>query len=178
MNDRGIWTTKEELATHLFDESLCDAIITICNSKNLRSIVDIGCGNGSYVKYFKNKGFNCWGYDGSPLTPDFCIIKDFSERINIGKYGLVLSLEVGEHIPVDYEQIFIDNLVDASIGLIILSWAVEGQGGDGHVNCRNNNYVINELTNRGYCYDEATTEFLRDKSTLSWFKDTILTFER
>jgi hypothetical protein len=27
MNDRGCWTLKEEIDTHVFDESLCEAII-------------------------------------------------------------------------------------------------------------------------------------------------------
>jgi hypothetical protein len=177
MNERGYWTLKEEYITHQFDESLCNAIITVCNNQNIKSIVDIGCGNGSYVQYFNDSGFNCWGYDGSPMTPDFCKVQDFSDRVNIGKFGLVLSLEVGEHIPEDYEQIFLDNLVSASINLIIFSWAVEGQGGDGHVNCKNNDYVIRQMADRGYDFDKETTDFLRDKCSIPWFKYTLMTFE-
>jgi hypothetical protein len=181
MNERGCWTLKSETDTHVFDKSLCDAIITVCNNHGIRSIVDIGCGNGSYVNYLNDEGLNCWGYDGSPMTKELtdgqCKRKDFSEPVDIGKFGLVLSLEVGEHIPKEYEQIFLDNLVNAAIGLIIISWAVEGQGGDGHVNCRNNNYVIQQMENRGFYYDPLTTEYLRDKSVINWFKSTILAFE-
>lgn len=178
MDLRGIWTIKQEYDTHVFDMNLCNAIISVCQNHNIKTIVDIGCGNGSYVKHFLDNKLDCDGFDGSHLTPDFCYIQDFSKPQRIGKYGLVLSLEVGEHIPKQYEQIFLDNLVDASISLIILSWAVEGQGGDGHVNCKNNDYIIRQMNNRGYYYDVETTDFLRDKCTIPWFKYTLMTFER
>jgi hypothetical protein len=181
MDKRGCWTLKSETDTHVFDESLCNALVTICQNRDIRSIVDIGCGNGSYVNYLNDNKLNCWGYDGSPLTKELtggsCKRKDFSERVDIGKFGLVLSLEVGEHIPQEYEEIFLDNLVNAAIGFIIISWAIEGQGGDGHVNCRNNDYVIQQIENRGFYYDFETTQYLRDKASVSWFKNTILAFE-
>lgn len=181
MENRGSWTLKSETDTHVFDESLCSAIVTVCQNQNIKSIVDIGCGNGAYVEFLNKQGLNCWGYDGSPMTEELtggvCKRKDFSERVNIGKFGLVLSLEVGEHIPKDYEQIFLDNLTDAAIGLIILSWAVVGQGGDGHVNCQNNDYVIQQMENRGFYYDFETTQYLREKASISWLKNTILAFE-
>lgn len=178
MDLRGNWTLKSELKTHVFDEQLCDAIITTCQIYNITKIADIGCGSGSYVLYFEDNDLSCDGFDGSPLTPDFCYIADFSIPQKIGKYGLVLSLEVGEHIPEKYEQIFLDNLVDASISLIILSWAIEGQGGDGHVNTRNNDYIIQQMANRGYNYNKVTTDYLRSKCSISWFKQTLMTFER
>jgi hypothetical protein len=182
MDLKGCWTTKQETDTHVFDQSLCDAIITICNNQNIKTVADIGCGDGSYTKHFIYNSIVCDGFDGSPLTTELtwglCYIKDFSEPQNIGKYGLVLSLEVGEHIPAEYEQIFFDNLVNASIGLIILSWAVEGQGGDGHINCRDNDYIIQQMKDRGYDFDKDTTEYLKDKATVPWFKNTVLVFER
>jgi hypothetical protein len=181
MDVRGNWTLKSEIDTHVFDESLCNAIVTVCDNRGIISVVDIGCGNGSYTEYILKNGIDCSGFDGSPLTPELsgylCGVKDFSRPQNIGKYGLVLSLEVGEHIPKEYEQIFLDNLVNAAIGLIVLSWAVVGQGGDGHVNCQNNDYVIQQMEDRGFFYDLETTDYLRNKCSISWFKNTILAFE-
>ena len=72
-----------------------------------------------------------------------------------------------------YEQIYIDNLCNASKKDIILSWAVEGQGGDGHVNCRNNDYVIKEMSLRGFMLDIELSRFLREKCTSWWLKETI-----
>ena len=175
MNDRGIWTTKEEVSTHHFDRPLCDAIITECREFKVKTIADIGCGDGSYTKYLNDNGFQCAGFDGSPMTPFFCTITDFSEPVCIGKYDLLLSLEVGEHIPQEFEQVFLDNLCNAPI--LILSWAIPGQGGTGHVNCRDNSYIIQQMEQRGYGLDNLNTSYLIFQSTLSWFKNTLMVFQ-
>lgn len=181
MNERGSWTTNDETNTHDWDKLLAGAIITICQNLQVKSIIDIGCGNGGYTMNFLKHGINCVGYDGSPLTPEItksiCQIKDFSEIVDLGKFDLVLSLEVGEHIPVKYEQIFIDNVCHAAKDLITISWGIEGQLGYGHVNCRNNDYVIAEFEKRNFIFDKETTDYLREKSTFHWFKNTILCFK-
>jgi hypothetical protein len=163
----------------MFDEPLCEAIALFFQKS--RKIVDLGCGDGSYTKYLISKGFDCKGYDGSPLTgqltDNICGILDLSEKIDIGKYDLVLCLEVGEHIPVIYEQIFIDNICKASNQYIILSWAVEGQPGYGHVNCRNNDYVIDQMKKRNYSHILDNSQYFRGKSTFTWFKNTLMFFE-
>ena len=41
----------------------------------------------------------------------------------------VMSLEVGEHIPADYEAIFLDNLARHAKEGVLLSWARPNQGG-------------------------------------------------
>ena len=170
MEMNGIWTTKEEWRTHEFDEALCSFISTLFKG----DFVDIGCGNGSYVRYLQVHKHKCTGYDGSPLSS--YKIADFSVTQDIGKYDNVLCLEVGEHIPQDSEQIFIDNLCFASKKSIILSWGIPGQGGTGHVNCRENYYIIGEMQRRGFLIDPVTTEILRDEASLGWFKNTILVF--
>jgi tryptophanyl-tRNA synthetase len=60
-----------------------------------------------------------------------------------------------------FAQNFIDNICTSSTKYLIISWAIEGQGGDGHVNCRNNDYVINEISKRNFHYDEKLTHFLQ-----------------
>jgi cyclopropane fatty-acyl-phospholipid synthase-like methyltransferase len=178
MDVRGIWTTKEEIATHEFDGNLCYTISQLFEG----DFVDIGCGNGAYTKYLNEHDRHCVGYDGSPLTKEItnglCDIKDFSVPVNIGKYDNVLCLEVGEHIPLQYEQVFINNLCNATKENIILSWAVVGQGGTGHVNNRDNYYVIGEMQQRGFMLDHSITKSLREGATLSWFKTTLLVFKK
>jgi SAM-dependent methyltransferase len=176
MDIRGIWTTKAEIATHEFDGNLCYTIAQLFDG----DFVDIGCGNGSYTKYMNEHDRHCVGYDGSPLTPEItgglCSIRDFSIPVDIGQFDNVICLEVGEHIPLQYEQVFINNLCRSSRGNIILSWALIGQGGTGHVNCRDNYYVIGEMQNRGFMIDNLTTKCLRDGATLNWFKNTLMAF--
>jgi hypothetical protein len=179
IHERGYWLSDEETKTHVHDEALCSAII---KTFPVLTAVDIGCGTGSYTRRLRKAGIDCMGYDGSPLTPELsgglCKILDFSSPADIGKFDLVLSLEVGEHIPIQYEQIFIDNLCNASRKFICLSWAIIGQGGTGHVNCRDNYYVIGEMNKRGFIIDHMRTAFLRENSRISWFKNTVMTFKK
>jgi hypothetical protein len=75
---------------------------------------------------------------------------------------LVISIEVGEHIPKEFEQVFIDNICSHTNSKLILSWAIVGQGGDGHVNCQNNDYIIAKLKEKGFEHDEYNSSVLRD----------------
>lgn len=181
IHERGYWLSTEETKTHLCDTLLNDGVIYLIKDR-LKTIIDIGCGNGAYTERFNKNGFECVGFDGSPLTPELtnnlCKIMDFSEPVDIGEFDLVFCLEVGEHIPSQYEQAFIDNICRAAKNDIVLSWAVEGQGGDGHVNCKNNDYVINQMLTRGFKIEKEYTNFLRAQSRLPWFKNTIMYFKK
>jgi hypothetical protein len=90
----------------------------------------------------------------------------------------VLCLEVGEHLPAQYEETFLDNVDAQNRCGAILSWAVEGQAGKGHVNMHNNDYIIGAMTRRGYTYDAATSQAGRDVATLPWMKNTFMLFTR
>jgi len=181
IHERGYWLSTEETNTHMCDIYLTYAVIHLIKDR-LKTIIDIGCGDGKYTKKFNENGFECVGFDGSPLTPELtnnlCKIMDFSEPVDIGKFDLVFCLEVGEHIPSQYEQTFIDNICRATKNDIVLSWAVEGQSGNGHVNCKNNDYVINEMSTRGFEIDKESTNFLREQCKIPWFKDTVMYFKR
>jgi hypothetical protein len=180
INDRGVWLTKTMTDSHVHDKSLSDALVF--KYKEFNTVVDIGCGSGKYVKNFNDHGVICMGYDGSPLTPEianeYCHVMDFSEDQDIGKYDIVLSLETGEHIPRQYEEVFIDNVCRASSKKVIMSWAVEGQGGNGHYNERGNDYVIHEMNKRGFDFNHDESVFLRKESCAPWFKNTIMVFDK
>lgn len=183
INERGIWMDKSETGSHNCDYVLCNAITHLY--QEVKTAVDIGCGNGEYTKLLLSKGILCVGYDGSPRTPEItqglCSIKDFSEPQDLCQYELVLSLEVGEHIPAKYENVFIDNLCQASTKFICMSWAIEGQNGLGHFNCRNNDYIIAKFKEKGFTFDKESTAFLRlnnDKVNFPWFENTLMCFNR
>ena len=86
------------------------------------------------------------------------------------KYDWVISLEVGEHIPKEYENIFIENLHKNNIRGIVLSWAIKGQGGDGHVNEQDNYYIKNIFQDLCYENDLEAENTLRELSEHAWFK--------
>lgn len=180
INERGFWGEEEATTMHIFDPVLCGKIITVCQP--YKTIVDIGCGNGAYVSALHKVGYSVVGYDGSPATPIItkgrCSVMDFSNPVDIGLYDVVLSLEIGEHIPQQYESVFIDNIISAVRHLLILSWAIEGQGGTGHVNCRNNDYIISAIEAKGLVFDPVLSAELRQGVFLPWFANTIMVFKK
>ena len=61
---------------------------------------------------------------------------------------------------------------------IILSWAIPGQPGTGHVNCRDNDYIIRILNKNNYKYMfDETQIFRKNISKYNFFKNTIMIFE-
>ena len=111
---------------------------------------------------------------------------DLSEPFDLKKkFDVVLSLEVAEHIPKQYEKTYINNLTKHANDWIVLSWAIPGQGGVGHVNEQTNEYVLGVLGNVGFVYHEKQSKHLRNssgkKGELSpcwWFKNTIMVFRK
>lgn len=179
IHKHGYWLMNNNLE-HQFDKELCRAIVYMAKVWKIKTIIDIGCGDGSYTKYLMNCGFDCRGYDGNPYTKELtnaiCHVKDFSIPVDVNHYDLVLCLEVGEHIPEKYENGFFRNVINAAKKRIILSWAVEGQAGFGHVNNRNNDYIINKMQVYRFIYDDGASKLLRAYSTKSWFKNTLMVF--
>jgi cyclopropane fatty-acyl-phospholipid synthase-like methyltransferase len=181
IDDRGFWK-NDTAAGHQHDFELCKAIMDLCGELNVKTLVDFGCGTGAYIKFIKEIGIDVEGYDGNPFTPKISggvgSVLDLSSDFNLNKkFDMVMSLEVGEHIPVEFEDVFIDNICRHSNQFLLLSWAIVGQGGDGHVNCRNNDYIIEKLKERNFEIMETESNILRNKSTKFWFKNTIMLFK-
>ena len=76
--------------------------------------------------------------------------RDLSQPLSLGrKFDWVMSLEVGEHIPRQFEHTFISNIVNHATTGIVLSWAVVGQRGTGHINTRSNAHIASGARTRG-----------------------------
>jgi len=180
IDPRGYWHQYDR-SKYCFDAPLCIAVVDFLRAWKVKTIVDIGCGNGAYTKVLNNCGFKASGYDGNPntrrITNNSCDVMDFSKPANVGVYDAVLCLEVGEHIPERYEKIFIDNITKATRKYIVMSWAVIGQGGKGHVNCRDNKYIISAIERRNFVYLQEPSLFLRKSCGISWFKNTLMVFK-
>jgi hypothetical protein len=180
MNETGIWNLDEAKVEHAFDKKLASELAKVLPIGEY--VIDLGCGRGDYLAYLDTKGFTCVGYEGTPdikSIASFPFIKqaDLSKPLQTEK-GTVLCFEVAEHIPKEYEDVFLFNVADASTGLLIISWAVKGQGGHGHVNEQDSEYVINKFQKLGYTKHHGLTMKLRMASSLWWFKKSIYVFEK
>jgi cyclopropane fatty-acyl-phospholipid synthase-like methyltransferase len=183
INSKGFWENAHVVGGHYNDHKLIPHLINFLKHENASSIVDLGCGNGFYVKKMRMAGLNASGFDGNPNTPlitdnvcgvmDLSVVKTFDDL-----YDWVLSFEVGEHLPKEFEDAFITNLHLNNKHGIILSWAVVGQGGTGHFNEQNNDYVKSKICALGYTNDIDSENMLRHNSGLPWFKNTIMVFRK
>ena len=166
ISSTGGWIGKDLILSHAFDESLCNTLVDFFHEENVISIADFGCGKGQYVKRFISSGFLSYGFDANPVTEAYtqgqCSVIDLTDTIDLAeKPDWILSLEVGEHIPKEFESAFIQNLTRNAKKGIIISWAIKGQGGYGHFNEQNNKYIKNLLYKFGFINDLKTEKKLR-----------------
>lgn len=107
-----------------------------------RSVVDIGCGVGTWLGTFAENGIDDFlGVDGYHVDSDMLQIPtdrflstDLREKISIDRtFDLSCSLEVAEHLPPEIAPAFIETLTRLAPA-VLFSAAVPGQTGPGHIN--------------------------------------------
>lgn len=180
----GIWDLQTTLSHggHKHDDGLVKAILEVYEPPE--SMADLGCGDGWYCKQFKDYGWPVvYGYEGCQEVKEFSVyddimIIDLSLRRYVDiYYDFVLCIEVGEHIPKEKEQIFLDNVREFTSKNLIISWALLGQGGRFHVNERPQEYISEQLLKRGFIEHKEITKYLREKAQLKWLKRTVASYE-
>ena len=182
IHPNGYWDGPSTSSQHAYDAHLSEALLAFFREENATTVVDLGCGMGSYVRFFTKRGLAADGFDGNPSTPKLsqgaCSVLDLSIVADVTPYDWVLSLEVGEHLPKEHEEAFMENLHRHNTRGMVLSWAVVGQGGIGHVNEQNNDYVKAKICAKGYVHDARAEQALRKASKFSYFKRTIMVFRK
>ncbi len=181
--ETGIWDVGADSKEHKFDPHVANSIFALLLREKASNIMDFGCGNGAYVTYLRDVGLSVQGCDGNPhtatLTGNTCSVQDLSKEFHWPhSFDWNICLEVGEHIPKECEKTFLDNLVVHTEKGIIMSWALPGQGGCGHVNEQANPYVITEMAKRGFIYDHEESLILREVTHWWWFKNTLMVFRK
>ena len=151
----GYWEGLESSCQHAYDASLGISLTNFFKTEKVKSLVDFGCGMGKYVKTFQENEINAIGFDGNPNTPELtnnlCNVLDLSVPKKFDEpFDWVMSLEVGEHLPKKFEDIFLENLHNNNKYGIVLSWAVKGQGGHGHFNEQKPEYWISKFSKYGF----------------------------
>jgi GT2 family glycosyltransferase len=185
-SSNSIWDISLAATNHYNSDELANALVEFIPKKDL--VIDLGCGNGYYCNFLENRGYTVIAVEGTKDIEKVSLYKPIF-RWNLTQDlilpGLpedttVLSLEVAEHIDPAFENVFFNNITKHATR-VIMSWGVPGQGGDGHVNERPNDYVINRMRERGFLFDRKITEKLRlsvFNSKLWWFKNTLMVFEK
>jgi len=134
---------------------------------NPKSVVDVGCGTGAWLKAWLELGVeNILGIDGDYVRPEQLLIPvdrframDLSTPAKLeSQFDLVQSLEVGEHLHKDAADAFVSLL--CSLGTVVLfSAAVPYQRGTHHVNEQWPEYWEKLFLKRNY----IAVDFIRDR---------------
>lgn len=182
--ETGYWNGETAHLHHVHCKELSKWICEFLKGQEDKELYDFGCGMGNYLNDLNKNGFiRLVGFEGdysSKRVFKNVLMQDLTKAINILIKGNVISLEVGEHIPAQYMNVYLDNICNNCNGYLIMSWAVRGQPGFGHVNCLDNHEIIPLIEKRGFKLMEKETEEARaiDLSEAPWFKNTLLIFKR
>lgn len=157
----------------------------IMNDINPQSVVDVGCGLGEFLGAFVEQGVDkVLGLDGDwvdrdslRIDPKFFQSVDLKKPIDVdGKYDLVVTCEVAEHLSSEYADLFVDSLI--SLGDVILfSAAIPQQGGTYHVNEQWPQYWVDKFVEKGYVpIDYLRTQIWNDPDVRFWYKQNLIMF--
>jgi hypothetical protein len=180
----GFWTSKFAEHHHMHSPNLSLFIRSLLKNEKETMLYDFGCGLADYLKDLQNAGFQkLLGIEVDPFVKhkDIKILKhNLTQPVVFEEKGNVISLEVGEHIPPMYQDVYIENITGACNNLLIVSWAVRWQGGDGHVNELNNDEVLPLFTSRGFTLLEDETQQARRSADpyCFWFRNTLFVLKR
>ncbi|MDB0041029.1 class I SAM-dependent methyltransferase [Algibacter sp.] len=157
-------------------------IIKILNPK---SVVDFGCGIGTFLNVFKQYDVkDILGLDG-PWANKSLLFKyidaeefqecNLEEEIKLSKkYDLVLSLEVAEHLSIDSADMFVQNLINSG-NVILFSAAIPNQGGQNHINEQWLTYWEAKFLKHNYViHDIIRPLFWDDPEIFWWYKQNMV----
>lgn len=157
------------------------------------SVVDIGCGVGTWLRISKEKyGVkHVLGVDGAYVPQKYLQVsdKEFLAE-NLEKYeaeklyqynqnsqfDLAISLEVAEHIDRKYAKEFVNKLCNLS-NVVCFSAAIPKQGGDAHVNEQRLSYWVDLFNQNGYLLaDIIRSDIWNDKRIPVWYRNNVVLF--
>lgn len=155
-----------------------------------KSVIDIGCGVGIYLKEFEKSGVDILGFDGSPeaiknsLVGDKIKLHDLNKPLILNKkFDLCLSIEVAEHLEKEYSDVLVNSLIKLS-NTIIFTAAVPGQGpvSIGHINEQPHEYWIEKFKNNNFFYQNELTEKIRqemiEQKVVWWVTNNLMIFKK
>lgn len=142
-----------------------------------KSIVDIGCGRGLWLKAFREKGIeDTHGYDGDYVDRGKLAFPagqfhaaNLEELLDFGRtFDLAVCLEVAEHLPPSAAETLVKNLVEAA-PVILFSAAIPLQGGSHHVNEQWPAYWAELFARHNYVPVDCIRRTVWDNEDVSYF---------
>jgi SAM-dependent methyltransferase len=148
----------------------------------VRSMLDVGCGEGIAVRFFHELGVIAHGIDGLRANVARAKHPIALHDLLAGPYVMpvdfVWSCEVAEHIIEAKVDHYLDTLANGAV--IAMTHAVPGQAGYHHVNCQPAAYWIERVQARNYTLDPFLPHYLElaKRDPHNYFQRTGLVFLR
>lgn len=149
------------------------------------SVVDVGCGDGSWLAAFRRLGVGeVLGVDGDYVDRSLLQIPrecfralDLTEPFNLGRtFDLAMSLEVAEHLSPEAAPHFVESLT-ALAPCVLFSAAIPFQGGDHHVNEQWPDTWAALFKERGFLpVDFVRRQIWKNDAVEWWYAQNILLF--
>jgi hypothetical protein len=149
----------------------------------VRSLLDVGCGEGHAVRFFQKHGVLAHGIEGLITNVLRAVVPIALHDLLRGPYvmpvDLVWSCEVAEHIHPDFVHNYVDTLANGRI--VAMTHAVPGQDGHSHVNCQPAEYWIALMAARGFVLERSQEVYrgiAAKDDVANYFQHTGLVFVR
>ena len=142
-----------------------------------KSIVDVGCGRGAWLREMNALGVKILGLDGDYLKPsmlrfphEFFRPTDLSSKFEIppGDYDLAICLETAEHLPPANSRHLVRELTKVA-PRVLFSAAPPGQLARGHINCQPLSYWRRIFEEFGFRMIDPFRPRIRDDQRVGWW---------
>lgn len=150
-----------------------------------RSVVDVGCGVGTWLAAFQEAGAEeVFGVEGEWLDPArleiprHCFLAhDLRRPLSLERrFDLAMSLEVAEHLPAECAEGFVATLTRLA-PVVLFSAAIPFQGGTGHVHERWPDYWAGLFDAAGYAVADAVRRHVwNDPEVRPWYAQNALVY--
>ena len=142
-----------------------------------KSVIEVGCGVGSWLSVFREFGVQDFvGVDGHwieekmlEIPPERFLSFDLKKPFQMDRvFDLVVSLEVGEHLPQECAGIFVDSLTRLG-SIVLFSAAIPFQGGTNHVNEQWPEYWIRYFQEQHYQVIDCIRKNIWENNNVEWW---------
>ena len=150
---------------------------------NPSTLLDIGCGPGHFVDSFREQGIDAKGIDVDDRVhgKEHLTYQSLFDITNESA-DVVVCMEVAEHIEQALEDEVVAKVVSTVGKTLIWTAAAIGQGGIGHINCKDKNDWAEKLTKAGLVRNtEKEQQLITDMKKgihMGWFTNNLLYYER
>lgn len=141
----------------------------LVREKGVKSVIDVGCGEGQALRFFEELGCRISGVDGIEQDHPRIYAHDYTQGPLAIRdpFDLVWSCEFVEHVEERYLPNFLTTFQCANA--VLMTHADPGQPGHHHVNCQPASYWKGTMASAGFRFDEDFTREAREKAALNTF---------